>query len=231
MNILKYMLQFFCSFQPDQNDVDTAIDNPVLDNFVVDNAEDVEMVFNDFRHGYINANIETTNTEDPKMPGQEGPETEIPGPVRPDPNTTLVIDGNVVSIDDIEFLIDGNVIPMDDVELTFDDANENPTIVNAGHQEPVNAADQIPDNAGDQAPSRSIRSQIRDRTSLIQNNPRDTVIDGAGILLGSLTGNKYPGTSASNKIVQKLKLVKEFCSHLEITPVQENFILSNKLDD
>mgnify|MGYP006864092786 CR=1 FL=1 len=102
--------------------------------------------------------------------------------------------------------------------MIFDDdiiggyVNENATITNMEDQEATIAdGDQQPDNAGDHAPPpRSIRSQIRDRNSLIQKNPRDTVIDGAGILLGSLTGNKYPGTSASNKIVQKLKLVKEW---------------------
>ena len=185
------------------------------------------MVFNNFRHGLITANPQETEipgqegpeTEMPgqERPGQERPETEMPGPVRPEPNRMVEIDGNVVPIDDVEFIIDGNIIPMDDVELIFDDANENPTIANtedqeaanANDQEPANAGDQAPDNAGDQAPSRSLRSQIRDRTSLIQNNPRDTVIDGAGILLGSLTGSKYPATSASNKIVKKLKLVKE----------------------
>ena len=171
------------------------------------------MIFDNFRRGLI-----AVNPEETEIPGQERPETEIPGPVRPEPNPrTIVIDGNVLPIDDIEFVIDGNVIPMDDVELIFDDANENPTITNTkdqeaantNDQEPVNAADQVPASDGDQAPSRSLRSQIRDRTSLIQNNPRDTVIDGAGILLGSLAGSKYPATSASNKIVKKLKLVKE----------------------
>ena len=165
------------------------------------------MIFDKFRHGIIDANATI------EAPETDIPATEMPGSVKPEPNRTVVIDGNVVPIDDIEFVIDGNIIPIDDVELSFDDANDNPTIdntANTGHQEPVNAGNQeVPANDGDQAPSRSLRSQIRDRTKLIQNNPRDTVIDGAGILLGSLTGNKYPGTSASNKIVQKLKLVKE----------------------
>ena len=188
-----------------------------MEHAVVDNANDVETIFDNFRHGIAANHQETempgpeTEMPGPEVPGHDRPETEIPGPLRPEPNRTLVIDGNVVSIDDIQFVIDGNVIPIDDVDLSFDDANENPTITNtedanAGHQDPVN---QVPANSGDQAPSRSIRSQIRDRTSLIQNNPRDTVIDGAGILLGSLAGSKYPGTSASNKIVKKLKLVKE----------------------
>ena len=145
---------------------------------------------------------ETEITGPPRME-TERPETEIPErPETPPPPT---------------FIIDGIAIPADDVELIFDDdiiagyVNENATITNMEDQEATIAdGDQQPDNAGDHAPPpRSIRSQIRDRNSLIQKNPRDTVIDGAGILLGSLTGNKYPGTSASNKIVQKLKLVKE----------------------
>ena len=112
---------------------------------VVDNANDVEMIFDNFRRGLIDANPEpemempgqeVPETEVPgqevpetEIPGQEVPESEIPVPVRPDPNRTLVIDGNIVPIDDIEFVIDGNVIPINDVDLSFDDANENPTIV------------------------------------------------------------------------------------------------------
>ena len=99
--------------------------------------------------------------------------------------------------------------PVIDNPVIDDPVIDNPVIDNLGDQEPAIAGHQEPANDGDQAPSRSLRSQIRDRTSLIKNNPRDTVIDGAGILLGSLAGNKYPGASASNKIVKKLKLVKE----------------------
>ena len=148
------------------------------------------------------------------------PSPEIPRPERPEtpPPPTFIIDGIAIPADDVELIFDDDIIAgyvnenatitnMEDQEATIAGGDQQPD--NAGNQEPVNAADQIPDNAGDQAPSRSVRSQIRDRTSLIQNNPRDTVIDGAGILLGSLAGNKYPGTSASNKIVKKLKLVKE----------------------
>ena len=51
-----------------------------MDVSFVDNANDVEMISDKYRHGIIDANATI-----------ERPEMEIPGPVRPEPDPTLII--------------------------------------------------------------------------------------------------------------------------------------------